>query len=94
MSSKNLSEKPVAVIGAGSFGTAVANILARNVDVILFARKPEAAREIAETRVSSGQPIHDRITPVNDLELICKTCDVIFPIIPSPFFREMIRKRG
>ncbi len=28
MGSKNTSEKPIGVIGAGSFGTAVSNILA------------------------------------------------------------------
>lgn len=92
MSSKNTYSKPVAVVGAGSFGTAVANILAKSNDVLLFARKPEVAEEIRKTRISAGQPIHERITPVNDLEVIGKECDVIFPVIPSPFFREMMRK--
>ncbi len=91
MSSKNTYNKPVAVIGAGSFGTAVANILANNSKVLLFARKPEVAKEISEKRISAGQKIHDNISPVNDLEVIAKECDVIFPIIPSPFFREMMR---
>ncbi len=92
MSSKNTSDKPVAVVGSGSFGTAVANILASNCEVLLYARKPEVAVEIEKTRKSAGQKIHERITPVNDLELIGKECDVIFPVIPSPYFREMIQK--
>ncbi len=92
MSSKNTYNKPVAVVGAGSFGTAVANILATNNKVILYARKPEVAKEISEKRISAGQPIHENITPANDLEVIAKECDVIFPIIPSPYFREMMQK--
>ncbi len=92
MSSKNTYSKPVAVVGAGSFGTAVANILAKSNDVLLFARKPEVAEEIRKTRISAGQQVHERITPVNDLEVVGKECDVIFPVIPSPFFRDMMRK--
>jgi len=92
MSSKNTYDKPVAVIGAGSFGTAVANILATNCDVLLYARKPETALEIGRTRTSSGQKINERITPVNDMELVGKECEVIFPIVPSPYFREVIQK--
>jgi len=91
MSSKNSYDKPVAVVGAGSFGTAVANILAKNCDVLLYARKPEVADEILATRTSAGQAINERITPTNDLEIVGKECDVIFPVVPSPFFLEMIR---
>lgn len=92
MSSKSTYKKPVAVVGAGSFGTAVANILAKNTEVILFTRKPESAKEIAESRTSAGQSLHDRITPSNDPEVVGKECDIIFPVVPSPFFRDMIRK--
>ena len=91
MSSKSTYKKPVAVVGAGSFGTAVANILANNNQVLLYARKPEVAKEISKTRISAGQKINDKITPVHDLEVIGKECEVIFPIIPSPFFRDLMR---
>lgn len=90
MTSKNISNKPVAVVGAGSFGTAVANILAKNCDVLLYARNPEVAERINTTRISSGQAIDARITPTNDLEVVGKECDVIFPVVPSPFFKDMI----
>ena len=55
MSSKSSYNKPVGVIGAGSFGTAIANILAINTDVILYARNPEIAKLIAEGKEINGQ---------------------------------------
>lgn len=90
MNSKNSYSKPVGVIGAGSFGSAIANILAKNTDVILYARKPEIAREIAEKRKLHGVELNDRITPTNDLKFIAESCDVLFPIVPSENFPLLI----
>ena len=46
MGSKNTSKETVGVIGAGSFGTAVANILAENdANVILYVRDPEKTKK-------------------------------------------------
>ncbi|MDN5200492.1 NAD(P)H-dependent glycerol-3-phosphate dehydrogenase [Fulvivirgaceae bacterium BMA10] len=90
MDSKNTS-KPVGVIGAGSFGTAIANILAENSDVVLFARKQEAIDEMHNLRISNGQTLHHKVTPSNDLEYVASNCDIIFPIVPSSNFREAIK---
>jgi glycerol-3-phosphate dehydrogenase (NAD(P)+) len=92
MSSKSSSNKPVGVIGAGSFGSAIANILAKNTDVILFARKPEVAEEISKTRMRLGNQIADNVTATNDLKYVADNCEVIFPIIPSENFPSMIDK--
>lgn len=43
----------VAVIGAGSWGTTVAAVLAGHVETVLWARRAELAAEIAETRRNS-----------------------------------------
>ncbi len=91
MTSGNTSDK-VGVIGAGSFGTAIANILAQKTKVLLYARKPEMVDTIARTRMSSGQRLHDNIQPIHDLEQMAGECEIIFPIVPSENFREMIRK--
>jgi len=81
------------VIGAGSFGTAVANILAENEsNVILYVRDPEKTKKIARERVSSGQNLHDNIEVTNNLEEVPKKCEVIFPMVPSANFRDMIMK--
>lgn len=87
---KNTSEKAVGVVGAGSFGTAVANILANKTEVLLYARNPEIYDQIAVSRESQGQKLNDNIHPTNDLELLARECDVIFPVVPSENFHEMI----
>ena len=58
----------VGVIGAGSFGTAVANLLALNVDVLLFSRRAEVADEINSRREHLGVRIGDRVRATNDLK--------------------------
>lgn len=92
MVSKSTSSKPIGVIGAGSFGTAVANILAeKNQQVWLYARTPGKAEAINESRTSNGYPIHEHVTATHDLEQVGRSCDVIFPVVPSANFRELMK---
>jgi glycerol-3-phosphate dehydrogenase (NAD(P)+) len=84
--------KPVGVIGAGSFGTAIANILAEKNPVLLYSHRPERVEEIARTRISNGCKLNDRIEVTNDLERMGKSCDVLFPIVPSANFRSMMKE--
>lgn len=82
--------KKVGVVGAGSFGSVVANILAENTSVLLYARRPEVVEEMAETRALAGYQIHERVQPTNDLEYLVDQCQVIFPIVSSSGFRKTI----
>jgi glycerol-3-phosphate dehydrogenase (NAD(P)+) len=93
MTSKSLSDKdkPVGVIGAGNFGSVIANLLARNRNVLLFARDEKIVDQILTTKENRGYKMHDRIVPVNDLSLIAERCDIIFPIVPSAHFRSMMK---
>ncbi len=92
MDSQNTSDKlPVGVIGAGVFGTAVANLLAENRDVILYSRRPEVADNILVKRMNRGQKINERIQPTSSIEEITSRCTLIFPVVSSSSFREMIR---
>ncbi len=91
MALKNMSNNPIGVIGAGSFGTAIANILAENNDVLLYSRTLSVVEEINKNRKNVGQDIHDRVTAIHDLEQIGSSCNVIFPIVPSANFRAMIK---
>jgi len=79
---------PAGVIGAGSFGTAVANILAENGPVWLLVRDDEDVRGITQARAAAGQSLPPGITVTADTEKFARTCPVIFPIIPSHDFRE------
>jgi glycerol-3-phosphate dehydrogenase (NAD(P)+) len=91
MALKNIS-KPVGVIGAGSFGSAMANILAEKSDkILLYARTPEKAAHIEKTRESAGQKLSSNIEVTNELSRIGDECDVIFPMVPSANFRSMMR---
>lgn len=91
MTSKK-DNNPVGVIGLGSFGTAVANLLARNNEVILYGRNPDQVEVTKETRVSSGQKLNKKIELTSDVEYLSDKCDIIFPVVPSNSFREMMKK--
>lgn len=94
MDLKNTSapKEPVGVIGAGSFGTVLANLLAENRQVLLYARRPEVAERIMRERAWEGQAIHPQVTVTTDLARVAGECELLFPVVPSEFFREMIRK--
>lgn len=92
MTSKNTSDKYVGVVGAGSFGSAIANILAEKNKVMLYTRDPEDIQKMIETRTHRGQKLDDNIVPVNNLEELAKSCEVIFPIVSSSGFRSVIRQ--
>ena len=81
---------PIGVIGAGSFGTAVANALAHNVEVLLFSRKQETVDEINRSHLHLGVKVAHRVVATNDLEELARQCTLIFPIVPSTSFRRMM----
>lgn len=82
---------PVGVLGAGSFGTAIANLLALNSEVLLYSRRKEVVDAINDTHEHLGMKVSPNITATNDLEDLAKQCTLIFPIVPSNNFRDMIR---
>ena len=84
----------VGVIGAGSLGTALAQTVAENVDVVyLHLRREELAKSINETRFNDeyypNTQLKENIiatTDLNDLE----ECEIIFLSIPSYAFRTTL----
>lgn len=93
MTSTNSSDlKPVGVIGAGNFGSAVANLLAKHRPVLLYVRDEKVKERIEKKRENRGHKMSKNITPINDLRELATSCDVIFPIVPSAHFRTMMRK--
>jgi glycerol-3-phosphate dehydrogenase (NAD(P)+) len=71
------SFKSVAVIGAGAWGTALAGVAARaGRDVVLYARSPERAAQIAATRSNpklSGVMLDASIKVTSDLAVAAAT---------------------
>lgn len=85
----------IAILGAGMFGTAIANILAGNGhEVRLWSRDAAQANAIRlereNTRSLPGYPVHEAIEPVCDLAVALEDVDVCFVSVPSKAFREVL----
>lgn len=84
------NEKPVGVIGAGSFGAAIANLLAENRKVLLYERNKDTTAQMKRERKIRGFDLHSNIEMADSLEQIAQSCYLIFPAVPSQFFKSMI----
>lgn len=84
-------DKPVGVIGGGSFGTAIAMLLSYNSDVIMYARKPEVAEAINQGMPRHGVQLSPRVRATTDPAELAEQCQVLFPVVPSGAFRGMMR---
>lgn len=81
----------VGVLGAGKFGLTVSNLLAKNTDVLLYARKSEAVNQVNTEHSLKGITLAKNITATQDLNEITSRCQVIYPIVPSANFRDLIK---
>ncbi|HKK78566.1 MAG TPA: hypothetical protein VJ933_03010, partial [Phaeodactylibacter sp.] len=87
-------EQPVGIIGAGSFGTAIANLLAYNVDVLLYSRQAELVQQINSAHHHMGVTLSERVRATNDIAELSSECTLLFPVVPSDNFRNMMRTLG
>ena len=83
-----------AVIGAGSWGTAVARLVAAYADVALRARRPELADRINETHENAdylpGTELADSITATHDLEQAVAGAQTVIMGVPSHGYRQVL----
>lgn len=84
----------VAVIGAGTFGAAISNLLAHNANVLLYSRNMELVQEINTTHKIFQMPLSPRVTATADIQAVAERCGLIFPVVPSTGFREMMQRLG
>lgn len=82
--------QPVGVIGSGSFGLTLSKLLSENVDVLLYTRRDETFHDINNTKNYLGYDIPERLTATQDIKEICGRCDLLFPVVPSKYFRELM----
>jgi glycerol-3-phosphate dehydrogenase (NAD(P)+) len=92
-SAKKAPGKRVAVLGAGSWGTTFAKVLADGgADVVIWARRPELAREIQEGKRNSDYlpginlPLGLRAT--SRLDLALAGADQVYVSVPSQALRD------
>src|SRR3979409_1669263 len=87
------SFRSVAVLGAGAWGTALAGVAARaGRDVVLYARSPERAAQIAATRANPKLPgvmLDARIKGTSDLAVAAAT-DIVLIATPAQNLRAAV----
>ncbi len=89
----------VAVLGGGSFGTAMTKVLAENGHTVHFwMRDPEQVREVQEegtnSRYMPGIQLSGDICPTTDFASAVKQAEIVFVAIPSKAFRSVIREHA
>src|SRR5690606_41417353 len=90
---------PVAVLGGGSFGTTLANLLAKNgVPVTLWLRNEEQAREMRErgenARYLPGRKLDPQLIISTDMAAALDAAELVFLAIPSSAFRSVLQQIG
>ncbi len=87
----------IAVLGGGSFGTAVANIIAANNNTTyLWMRDSERAAKCQKDRENSAYlpdyPLVEQLIVTSDLEGAVSEADVVFISVPSKSVREVAKR--
>ncbi len=85
----------IGVIGAGSWGTSLAHLLASSgYDVKLWVFEKDLCETIRQTRENNvflpGFRLHERICPENTLESVVKSSSLILMVVPSHVYRGVV----
>lgn len=89
--------KRVAILGGGSFGTVVANIIARNgYEATLWMRDIERAEELNATRENitylPGYMLDEKVVAMEDAQEATRNAQMVFVAVPSISFRDVLRQ--
>ncbi|WP_070887825.1 NAD(P)H-dependent glycerol-3-phosphate dehydrogenase [Pseudomonas sp. D2-3] len=89
-------QQPIAVLGGGSFGTAIANLLAQNGHRVLhWMRDPVQAEAIRTQRENprylKGVKVLDGVEPTTDLTAALQACELAFVALPSSALRQVLQ---
>lgn len=87
----------IAVLGGGSFGTVIANIMAENGHTVcLWLRNQQRADEINQQHINSAYlpeyPLNPALKATTDLAESVAGCDVVFMSVPSSSCRDVARE--
>jgi len=85
-----------AVIGAGSWGTTVAHLLAHNSSTVLWARDPEVARDVHDDHLNrrylADFPLHRELRATDSLAEAVAQADLLVMGVPSHGFRSTLEQ--
>ena len=92
-----MNSSSIAVIGAGSWGTSLALLWARNFqEVRLWGHNPEHIKMLRTTRVNNkylkGFPFPENIIPVSDIKQAIASTKIILMVVPSHSLRQIVGK--
>ena len=92
-----VSEMEVAIVGGGNFGTAIANIIARNGHTThLWMRDPQQVAQTLQAgenlRYLPGHPLEPGVLPTADLRQAAQSASLIFVAVPSTGFASVCRE--
>ena len=87
----------LAVLGAGSYGTALSMAVAsKGLPVFLWARNEEQARAMQETRSNEkylpGIKLPDSLEISSDFKKVVKSSETILLVVPSHTFRDVLKQ--
>lgn len=93
MSASDQNKLPVAILGAGNWGTVLALLASRQVPkVYLYDRDPARVDEMTAQRENKrylpGVKLPETINITTNLEKIFSECQLIMPVVPSSAFRK------
>lgn len=91
-----MQNKKISVIGGGSFGTVIANIIASNgYDVQFWMRSGEQAKQINSQQENSqylpGYELNSRVHATTNMREAVHDSKVVFVAVPSLSFREVVK---
>jgi glycerol-3-phosphate dehydrogenase (NAD(P)+) len=92
MDKEKPGQPPIAVLGAGSFGSSVAFLLSYNHPVVIYTRREDLLYDINHRNKLHQYDLSQQIRASSDLSGILKSCSLVFPVVPSASFRSLIRE--
>lgn len=91
MTSSNFFKK-ISIIGAGSFGTVIANLVAENSDeVCVYVRSETRMENFNKKKENNGYRVAENVRATQSKKEITDGAELIFAMVPSKYFRDMIR---
>jgi glycerol-3-phosphate dehydrogenase (NAD(P)+) len=95
----DVADVKIGVVGAGSWGTSLAELLAsKGTRIDLWAYEPEVVDQIASCRENGiflpGFKLSENIYPTNDLETAVCDKDLVAIVVPSHFVRDIAQRIG
>ena len=81
----------IGIIGAGKFGITIAKLVSKNADVLLQTRNPKTLQSVNQDHRLGDIELPHNIVAISDNEKLLSECTVLMPVVPSAYFRDMMK---